>query len=53
MKNFLTTLISALVAAVIVTELYTRLFPDSKLGLFLVTFIAIAGIALYLSLIHI
>lgn len=47
MKNFITTLISALVAAVIVTELYSRVFPDSRLALFLLTFIAIAGVALY------
>lgn len=47
MKNFITTLISALVAAVIVTELYSRVFPNSRLALFLLAFIAIAGVALY------
>ena len=47
MKNFITTLISALIAAVIVTELYTRVWPDTRLALFLLTFIAIAAVSLY------
>ncbi|MEM7220651.1 MAG: cold shock domain-containing protein [Pseudomonadota bacterium] len=46
MKNFVTALVSALLFAVILTEIYSRLFAGSYLALLVLTFLAISIVSL-------